>query len=433
MRQVILSRVTPGSGAAALARAGAPVTKANPSRLFAAALLASLSLAAGCGGDREAGAETAEDLACARKPARNFETGAVVEIEDRTPPCGIEFRKTGVRLEAVADGSRPDPGRTVVMDGRGLFYTTGASGWSSVISVWDPEGKYLASFGGEGDGPGEFRGVNTLFVDGEDNLHVVDFAAWTVFSPDHELLRRIPRKLPVFLHPDFGAVLDDGTILWSYRYVNPGGQAYFLRVAEPDGAPLRAWAPATGSGVPWNDGPVNLPAVYRPVSYVGGETFWAGPPTDDPKKWDYVLEEWGTDGDLKRAVRREAPWYEWRGETLSPAVNWLRAHDDLLFVYVPRPTKEYAERFEELQGRGASEGEQLEWAAMAEVVLEIIDLRSGELLASAVRPLRTSPGEEDSNMPTAMFRKGFLGYRYEEGPDGLPFVEVVRLELVGEG
>ena len=238
------------------------------------------------------------------RPARDFEPGAVIRIEDRETPCRIEFRKTGVRLEAAADGSRPGPGFTVVMDGRGRFYTTGVAGWRSVISVWDSEGKYLRSFGGEGGGPGKFRAIDALFVDGEDNLHVLDFAGWSVFSPNHKLLRRTLVKPPFSLRREFGAVLDDGTILSSDRFAGPGGEAYF-RVGDPDGTPRRAWAPASG-------GP-DLGMGYRPISYVGGETFWAGPAADDPKAWEYVLEEWGTDGELKRAVHREAAWFQWRG------------------------------------------------------------------------------------------------------------------------
>ena len=286
-----------GKSTVALARAGAPITNASAPRLFAAVLGVPFLLAGGCVGDlesrapsraesglqpraefrvqsraearapsrAESRARTPSDLACPRPPARDFEPGAVIRIEDRDTPCRIEFRKTGVRLEAAADGSRPGPGFTVVMDGRSRFYTTGAAGWRSVISVWDSEGKYLRSFGGEGEEPGKFRAIDALFVDGEDNLHVLDFAGWSVFSPNHKFLRRTLVKPPFSLHKEFGAVLDDGTILSSDRFVGPGGEAYF-RVGDPDGTPRRAWAPASG-------GP-DLGMGYRPISYVGGETFW---------------------------------------------------------------------------------------------------------------------------------------------------------------
>ena len=74
------------------------------------AAFALLCLAGGCGGDPEPGSDTAGDLDCARKPARTFEKSAVIDV-DGDPPCRLVFRKTGVRLTAVADGSRPDPGR----------------------------------------------------------------------------------------------------------------------------------------------------------------------------------------------------------------------------------------------------------------------------------------------------------------------------------
>ena len=50
------------------------------------------------------------DAPCPRKTPRDFAPGTVTKIKDKKPPCRFLFRETGVRLEAVADGSRPDPG-----------------------------------------------------------------------------------------------------------------------------------------------------------------------------------------------------------------------------------------------------------------------------------------------------------------------------------
>ena len=56
---------------------------------------------------------------CPREPARIFPPGAETEIEDGQVPCRAGFRRTGVRLTADRDGSRPDPGPRVVRDSRG--------------------------------------------------------------------------------------------------------------------------------------------------------------------------------------------------------------------------------------------------------------------------------------------------------------------------
>ena len=76
-------------------------------------------------------------------------------------------------------------------DGRGRFYSAGAFGVGNIITVWDDGGRFLKSFGREGDGPGEFseRGMITIFVDREDRLHVRDGGfRWSVFSPEQGFL-----------------------------------------------------------------------------------------------------------------------------------------------------------------------------------------------------------------------------------------------------
>ena len=159
-----------------------------------------LPLALAAGGD-EATSE-GQRVSCARRAPKDFASGGVTVIKNGKPPCRIVFRKTGVRLEAVADGSRPDPGRTVLRDSGGRFYSANAPGFRSVITVWDRKGGYVSSFGREGEAPGELsaNGMLSLLMDDGDNLHVRDGAyAWSVFSPDHEFLRRVPAKAMVGL------------------------------------------------------------------------------------------------------------------------------------------------------------------------------------------------------------------------------------------
>ena len=145
----------------------------------------------------EPGYASRAQVPCPRNPTQSYPVGSVTEIKDSKPPCRIEFRETGIRLEGAADGSRPDPGRTVLVDSNGRFISANAPGWSAVISVWDARGRYLSSFGGEGEGPGELsgRGMLRLFIDGRDNLHVGHgFGGWSVFSPRLEFIRQLPRQ-----------------------------------------------------------------------------------------------------------------------------------------------------------------------------------------------------------------------------------------------
>lgn len=352
---------------------------------------------------------------CQRQPARSFPNGSESGISDVRPPCRIEFRETGVRLRAVADGSHPDPGRTVVVDSNGRYITANAPGWVGVISVWDSRGGYLSSFGRLGQGPGEFtvRGMMNLFIDRRDNLHVMDGGfIWSVFTPRHEFVRSTSAYAVTGF--EMGTVmLDDGNFLASE---SARDRSRYFRVVDTTGAVRRTFAPAEDDGFEWG---------LRPLAYAGGDTFWAAPPIEGGDA--YVLEEWGVDGELRRTLRREAPWYRWAGHgEISPSVSRLHVtNDGLLYVLVRRPTEEYRREFERASRRGEFVAREAR-DGLTEVLFEVIDARSGELLASDLHPAT----EARQFVPRALFRGSLTGYRYREGEDGLPFVEIVRVELV---
>ena len=345
--------------------------------------------------------------------------GSVTEIKDRKPPCRIEFRDTGLRLEAVADGSRPDPGRTVLVDSNGRFISANAPGWRAVISVWDSRGRYLSAFGREGEGPGELtqRGMLSLLIDGRDNVHVRDGAfTWSVFSPDHEFLRRVPVRAMGGLWRETVVILDDGSALTSDIGSDP---KHYFHVVDSAGVLQRSFGPVgDGSG---GRGP-------RPITHAGGETFWAAPVQEGAGA--YVLEEWGIDGELRRTLRRDVSWWRWSGdrETSTVVSQFHLAHNGLLYVMVPRPNEAFAKASERAEQRRApgAEDEEGPHMELLEVVVEVIDTRSGELLASDVY----TAAQLMEVMPRYLFRGSLRGYRHEVWADGLPFVKIVSVELV---
>lgn len=357
---------------------------------------------------------------CPRQAARTFVPGSVTDIADAEPPCRIEFRESGIRLEAVADGSRPDPGRTIVVDSRGRFISANARGWEGVISVWDTRGRYLASFGGEGDETGGFsrRGVLNLMIDGQDNVHIRDGSpSWWVFSPEHRFVRRAPAQAMGGL---FGrtVVLDNGWAVASDGVLSE--PSYHFRMVDSTGALSGAFGPV-GNGASGR--------AMRLITYAGGSTFWAGPGERDAEA--YVLEEWGIDRKLRRTLRRRVPWWQWRGETLtSPTVRRLHiTRDGLLYILVRRPTKEYVRQYanresrEEILGEGPATDSN---ADLVDFVLEVVDTKSGQLLASEVYP----QSQVGDILPRDLFRGSLMGYRHGVGDDGLAIVEIMTVELV---
>ena len=70
-----------------------------------------------------------------------------------------------------------------------------------------------------------------------------------------------------------------------------------------------------------------------------------------------------------------------------------------------------------------------EWAAVRVGLASdrrVPHTRSGELLASEVYP----QPQLNEVVPRYLLGGSLVGYRYKEGEDGLPFVEIVTLELV---
>ncbi len=81
------------------------------------------------------------------------------------PLFRFEVERTLREDPAVPESMLFRPG-TVHMDDEGFFYVLDRG--DCRIVVYDPEGRYLRSFGGKGDGPGEFRGMDLLRLSGDE-------------------------------------------------------------------------------------------------------------------------------------------------------------------------------------------------------------------------------------------------------------------------
>ena len=359
---------------------------------------------------------------CPRQLEPTRRLGPVIVIDDRDPPCRFVFRATGVRLEASADASRPDPGPTVVMDRNGRFYSANAPGFASDISVWDAQGGFLTSFGRAGEGPGEFSGSGnlSLYVDGQNRIHVRDGGfAWSVFSADHQFLRSSGIRVPGMLVDErLTAILDSGSALTGDGYRSD--RENYFRVIAPDGTLERSFGPVGRAVAQDESRPLD-----RFIAYHGGHTFWSGPRLGEDE--GYAVEEWGLDGELRRSVRRSVPWFGWRGKD-EPSAGILQLHpvpeEGLLYLVLQRPTREGRRAIM----RSIRENRPIpreERYGLVEAVVEMIDIRSGELLASEVHLTEQAM----RFIPQALFPGTKRGYIYREGRNHLPYVEIVAVEL----
>lgn len=119
-------------------------------------------------------------------------------------PVKIELVRTIGDVYTLDENLAFNSPSDLVMDDAGNMYILDSG--NCRIQKFDPEGKYLASFGREGQGPGEFQSPNSLDIDAEGNLIVAD---------------RRSRKIQTFTKE--GGLLDTITMT-----KNPFGDVYAL-------------------------------------------------------------------------------------------------------------------------------------------------------------------------------------------------------------
>lgn len=121
-------------------------------------------------------------------------------------------------------------------DGAGNIYVL--DGGNVRVQVFDSEGRWLRSIGGEGEGPGEFKMPARLSVNAGGQCAVFDMATMrvSVFEASGELAQDVvPGRPVVDLH-----LRDDGTLLCALMM--PGG----VRVVAWDGRGAELWSYGDG-------------------------------------------------------------------------------------------------------------------------------------------------------------------------------------------
>lgn len=113
-------------------------------------------------------------------------------------------------------------------DGRLLVANTG----SASLLFYDSAGRHVRTAGGEGNGPGEFRGLGETVLSRGDTILAWDnrLDRLSVFSPDGEFVRsrtlRPPEEAPVL---GFQGPSDDGGLVMTARSRSPSGGGPFRR------------------------------------------------------------------------------------------------------------------------------------------------------------------------------------------------------------
>jgi hypothetical protein len=316
-----------------------------------------------------------------------------------------------VRLGAPSDPVSPAVGLEVSQDSRGRYFVVAEDRAS--LAIYDRAGHYVARVGRKGQGPGEFgRGVRAFGVGLGDSLYVADAQQrLTVFAADLKFARSV--ALPGAA--DGASFLENGSIILSRSIPSADRVGIPYHLVNAAGVFQRSFGPE-------QDVTPTSPAVYpRPVLSVDGKTVWAMYP-------DFSFRAWSTSGQSLAEIKVvDHPW------GVTPPVKL----PDLRGVTSPR---ERAKRLSaalhsdvrrtRVSIAGIDDAGRL-WLNVLvpndkdnsdDLFLEVIDSARGELLVS----------QRVTTRLISLFRgaAGLMGATVSEGPDGLPVLDVWRVEMV---
>lgn len=298
----------------------------------------------------------------------------------------------------VASTRRLSDGRIVVADGG-----------SGELRIFDAEGRHLATGGGQGDGPGEFRNLSRVHRLSGDTILAWDLGLRriSIFDSDARFLHSVPLSGADGGSMTLVDVLEDGTVLAIVSQPLPAGSvitdgligdsALHVRV-DPRSARVDTvgWLPITQSMIKTTSSGGQLMSVqvwrlpFLRTAYIGaaGERVFAA--TND--RYEIALRD--ADGELTRIVRRAArrePFTEdyarehFLGQRNPEDVDPAELRD--VYPGVPRPDHLPVLRGVRVDATGHIWVERFRWPRDDQPVWDVFD--SEGRLAAVVR---TPPG-----------------------------------------
>lgn len=283
-----------------------------------------------------------------------------------------------------------------------------------VIAFYDrSSGRLVGTVGRFGRGPNELGSIQRVEAGAGDTLHVTTGRMHAVVFPDGRVVRKHPApslETPLFL-PNGGWITNP-------QFPTRFGMYPAVRLNSADSI-------VGVIGRPARKGEGNAIATLGRGSR--GTMFMAPP-------YAYIIEQWDTVGRHLLTITRKAAWFPPRTEaTLATGRSWDVAKplpglcrlwmdsSGLLWVlgrngahnWQPGPKRP------QLRGEDVALPQSPEDATKyLETIVEVLDPRSGQLVTSA-----RFPGQLIGFAPG-------LAARWETGPEGIPVMSIIKLQLV---
>jgi hypothetical protein len=309
--------------------------------------------------------------------------------------CALSLQREVVLGDAEGPGTIESKTTLASRDSKGRYYVREEYG--ATIKVFDAAGTYLTTIGRRGAGPGEFEMIAAVEHTTGDTLHVFDTRNLrrSVLSPDFGFVRSNPLAIrpanQVILTPNGGAVF--GTTIRTAELIG-----FPLHLLDASGDRVRSFGSVTGefdAAVPYSD--------ERVLAKADDGAVWA------TYRTRYALELWSVDGVSEpiRVLERKVPWFppharqpQSASDAPPPRLQAIRLVDNdrmLVVILVAGKTWQKAVR------DGGIHPIVTDWQGYYDSIIELIDLSSGEVLASAKSPLAFHDFVDDELLSTVTF------------------------------
>ncbi|HEX6051172.1 MAG TPA: 6-bladed beta-propeller [Gemmatimonadaceae bacterium] len=329
--------------------------------------------------------------------------------------CSIAVRPL-VRLGAAdGDGSLSGIPTAVRADGGGRYWVLE---WRRRPMLFDATGRFTRNVGRMGQGPGEFVTPFDVIQLPGDSLLVIDAAAHraTVFSADLRARRFVSLRTQLF---------STMVVRWPDEVAanaRPGRTAgsvlHFISFAGSDAATVKTFGPESEASR------VGAMPSHR-LAATGTARIWAS------EVHEYRLVEWTAGGERGATLERDPDWFRGRvsgglGTPTSPpppAIQAIHADGDgrlWVFVAVAAPT--WREAWPgSASARGEVRAQDMAFEKLYRTTIELIDPVAARVVAR-----RTIDQWVIAALP------GHRIAAYTVDRDGIPRVEISRIELTGE-
>lgn len=327
----------------------------------------------------------------------------------------IEFSGGGEEFGGV---SYP---RVLERDSRGRFYLSSDYG-AATLQVREPDGSFLGSIGGAGDGPEEFRHVTALVIGEGDTLRVFDMNAGTysVISPQHEFVRRTRVVAPV----SDAIEVEPNHLIIAANFRSPTRYGYALHHVRRG-----ELAGSIGSDETIDSrGRLGRHAATRSLATAGAGQFFA-------VHWPrYVVDLFSTKGQHLKRFTRDAEWFEVEDETtlrgrMNPLIfDAAVSPDGVLWLLASVRSPRFDEIVEHAGDQPAAGG-----GTLAMIVSNTGNM--DDLNASVIEAVEPVSGTVLATLEFPRLLGGMLGpdlvYEYQLDGAGREKIVVWRLSVAG--